>query len=334
MKKRGFTLIELLVVIAIIAVLVALLLPAVQQAREAARRSSCKNNLKQLGLAIHNYHDVFNRTPPAAVANGLSGAHANTAFVQILPYVDQAPLYNQLSNVGFGNIGVNYWLGSGSAGPVRNVLDGVNVPVYRCPSDPRPEQRDVGSSGAGTSAMVPSYVLIAGSNNHPTTDSTGLLSGSQHSSGGFFPGNVAFQFRDCIDGLSNTMMVAEQSNWHPTQQNQWRFAFSSSGPWMGSKNSRIPRGNGTWLASGSHGGAPDDDSRCYTMTTVRQSPNPPGYSGFNNSVRCNTALLSAHTGGVQVLLGDGTVRFISDNINLNTLKNLADKDDGIPIGEF
>jgi len=328
-KRKGFTLIELLVVIAIIAVLVALLLPAVQQAREAARRSACKNNLKQLGLAIHNYHDTFTTAPPAVVANGVSGAHSNTVFVQILPYVDQAPLYNQLAGVGFGNVGVNYWLGSGSAGPVRNILQGVKVPVYRCPSDPRPEARNIGSSGGSNPAMVASYVLIAGSNAHPSTDSTGL-GGDHHSAGGFFPGNVAYKFRDCTDGLSNTMMVAEQANWHRTQQNQWRTAFGSSGPWMGSKNSRLPNGDGTWPGSGANA-----DTRCYTMTTIRQSPNPPTYNGaIHGGNQCNTALLSAHTGGVQVLLGDGTVRFISDNINLPTLKNLADKNDGNPIGEF
>jgi prepilin-type N-terminal cleavage/methylation domain-containing protein len=329
-KRKGFTLIELLVVIAIIAVLVALLLPAVQQAREAARRSACKNNLKQLGLAIHNYHDTFTKTPPAAVAGGTSGAHANTAFVGLLPYVDQAPLYNQLAGVGFGNIGVNYWLGSGSAGPVRNILQGVTVPVYRCPSDPRPESRGIGSSGGSNPAMVASYVLIAGSNAHPTTDFTDPGGDGHHSSGGFFPGTASFAFRDCTDGLSNTMMVAEQANWHPTQQNNWRTAFGSSGPWMGSKNSRIPSGDSTWA-----GASPNNDVRCYTMTTVRQRPNPPTYNGSINSAnRCNTALLSAHTGGVQVLLGDGGVRFISDNVNLPTLKDLADKNDGNPIGAF
>lgn len=326
MKKRGFTLIELLVVIAIIAILIALLLPAVQQAREAARRSACKNNLKQLGLAIHNYHDAFGKVPPAAVTGRLSGGHSNTAFVQILPFIDQAPLYNQLSGYGFGHSpAVNYWLGSSTAVPLRQIVGGVTIPVYRCPSDNRPEFRTVG----GVGAMVPSYVLVAGSNNHRSTDTT-LPNGDHHSSGGFFPGNLAYQFRDATDGLSNTMMIAEQGGWHKTQGGSWRSAFGSSGPWMGSKNSRIPQGNGTWAGS-----APDDDTRCYTMTTVRQSPNPPTYNGaINNANRCNTALRSAHTGGIQTLMGDGSVRFLSENVSLVTLKNLADKDDGNVIGEF
>jgi len=331
-RNKGFTLIELLVVIAIIAILIALLLPAVQQAREAARRTQCKNNLKQMGLAIHNYHDVYTRFPPAGTVAGNSGAHGNTVFVGILPYIDQAPLYNQLSAVGFGNEGVNYWLGSGSAGPTRAVLQGVMINAYRCPSDPRPEFRNIGSNGGSNPAMVASYVLIAGSNAHPTTDFSLTGGSDHHSSGGLFPGTASFRMRDITDGTSNTMIVAEQGARHKTQST-WRTAFGSSGPWMGTKNPRIPQGDGTWL-SGSDP-QPEADERCYSMTTVRERPNPPTYnSAIHAANQCNTSLRSQHVGGIQTLLGDGAVRFISENLDLATLKNLADKDDGNVIGEF
>ncbi len=123
-RKRAFTLIELLVVIAIIAILIALLLPAVQQAREAARRSTCKNNMKQLGLALHNYHDVFNTFP---IGQQPGNTRPNWR-VGILPYMDQAPLYNQLDMVS-GDFASPY------TAP-NDVLAGLIVAVYACPSSP------------------------------------------------------------------------------------------------------------------------------------------------------------------------------------------------------
>src|SRR5437879_4300140 len=130
-RRKGFTLIELLVVIAIIAVLVALLLPAVQQAREAARRSQCKNQLKQLGLAIHNYHESFNCLPPGNTAaintsGGFSRWGGVSVHTMILPNIDQAPLYNQYN---FNMCGS--YEGTNSAATLRQA----RVPIYRCPSD-------------------------------------------------------------------------------------------------------------------------------------------------------------------------------------------------------
>ncbi len=138
MKRKAFTLIELLVVIAIIAILIALLLPAVQQAREAARRRTCKNNLKQLGLAFHNYHDVFGTFPIGAQ----SPIYQANWRVSILPYLDQAPLYNKLTQTpanGRGYNTYNGWTGDGGYGTgadSNEVLNNAIVPLYKCPSSP------------------------------------------------------------------------------------------------------------------------------------------------------------------------------------------------------
>ena len=316
--RRGFTLIELLVVIAIIAVLIALLLPAVQQAREAARRSQCKNNLKQLGLAMHNYHDTYGMLPLQHLGRG---THSPTAWVGLLPYIDQANAYNQLSGAGCFNSNFTWWLGSTNTNTQNilvPILQQVKPPVYRCPSSPFAE------TTPSKSMIWNSYVLVAGSDQHPTTDH--FASGTAYASaGGAFPGNKPCRFRDFTDGLSNTMLVAEQSNWLGMDRGNRVAAASDSGPWIGSPSTNTPNGDHTFVT----------DTRCFNVTTVRQSPNPKTLADYQVSQRCNTPLSSAHVGGVHLLLGDGAVRFISDNVDLNsTLKPLADKDDGRVLGEF
>jgi prepilin-type N-terminal cleavage/methylation domain-containing protein len=326
--RRGFTLVELLVVIAIIGILVALLLPAIQAAREAARRTQCVNNLKQIGLAMHNYHDSFNSLPPATMT---TGSHGATAFVRMLPFVEQGAVYDQLASVGFGSQ-TNYWLGSTAANTllIAPILAQAKVPAYRCPSSVFPKTEAVG----GTNQMVGSYVLIAGSSAHNTTDTNGV-DGGHCSGGGCFPGNLAVRLADIIDGTSNTMLVGEQSHYIVGNIGTLRTAFEASGPWMGSKNSRIPRGVGTWSSSGAHGsGTSTEDMRSYAFTTVRQGPNPKGTVAWQQRTRCNTPLTSAHPGGIMALLGDGKVQFLGDDIDLRLLQNLADRDDGNVIGSY
>jgi prepilin-type N-terminal cleavage/methylation domain-containing protein len=327
-RRQGFTLVELLVVIAIIGILVALLLPAIQAAREAARRSQCTNNLKQIATAIHNYHDTHKVLPPTTATTGSHGAHL---YVRLLPFVEQGPAYEQLAVIGFGSQ-TNYWLGSTAANTllIAPILAEVKVPAYRCPSSVFPKTRSVG----GTNQMVPSYVPIAGSTNHRTTDWNGQDSGGC-SAGGCFPGNIGLNLGDLLDGTSNTMMLGEQSHWLLGADGQFRIAFSTSGPWMGSKNSRIPNGTGTWSATGTHNAAnSNEDMRAYGFTTIRQGPNPQGLANWQQENRCNTPLSSAHPGGVMIALGDCAVRFVGDSIELSILMNLADRDDRNPLPNF
>jgi prepilin-type N-terminal cleavage/methylation domain-containing protein/prepilin-type processing-associated H-X9-DG protein len=330
-KRDGFTLVELLVVIAIIGVLVALLLPAVQTAREAARRMQCGNNLRQLALAYHNYENTFKVLPPGTMA---PGSHGPTAFVMILPQVEQGTLFSALAAVGFGSNAV-YWMDSPTAGTakIRPMLNGHMVSAYRCPSTPMPKWRDV-SAVEPARLMVAAYVNIAGSNIHDSTDHNGP-NGGHCSAGGVITGNFPRRFAEISDGTSNTLMLSEQSNWVAGQKGVFRTSFSASGPWMGSKNPRIPAGDGTWSITGVHAGSPGpQDMRAYAFTTIRDAPNPKGTAAYMNEVMCNTPLASAHPNGVQGAFADGSVRMITDTINLLTLKYLADRDDGNAVGDF
>lgn len=330
-SPKAFTLVELLVVIAIIGVLVALLLPAVQSAREAARRMQCGNNLKQLALAYHNYENTFRVLPPATMA---PGSHGPTSFVMVLPQVEQGTLFNNLASVGFGSNAV-YWMDSPTAGTakIRPMLNGHMVAAFRCPSTPMPKWRDV-SAVEPARLMVAAYTNIAGSNLHQSTDHNGQ-NGGHCSAGGVITGNYPRRFAEITDGTSNTVMLGEQSNWVAGIKDVWRTSFSASGPWMGSKNPRIPNGDGTWSITGSHTSSPgDQDMRSFAFTTIRDAPNPRGTATYMNEVMCNTPLASAHANLVQGAFADGSVRSITNNIDLLTFKYLADRDDGNPVGDF
>jgi hypothetical protein len=243
-------------------------------------------------------------------------------------------LFDRIASIGFGTQ-TGFWMDSTNANTakLRPVLDAYVVHAYRCPSTIMPRFRDV-TAVSPARMMVPAYANIAGSNLHVTTDHNGA-NGSHCSAGGLFPGSVARRLAEATDGTSNTIMLGEQSNWIAGVKNTFRTAFSASGPWMGIKNSRLPKGDGTWSSTGAHASSPSDtDMRSFSMTTIRDAPNPRGTATYMNEALCNTPLASAHPGGVQAALADGSVRFLTDNINLTTFKNLADCDDGNAIGEF
>jgi prepilin-type N-terminal cleavage/methylation domain-containing protein len=325
-NRRGFTLIELLVVIAIIAILIALLLPAVQQAREAARRSTCKNNMKQIGLALHNYHDTSGQFPM-----GTRGSDRNNNgwgfswWVGILPYLDQAPMYNNFRHEG-RHVG---WTNNNEGRINGAVANGINIAVMACPSAPIPALRN---AGGGFRINAPHYHGISGAANaagFTNSPSNRLYSccgccgsvtgGGVHSIGGTLVPLGRISFKDLTDGASNVIAVGETSTWGVDRNGNKVHITSNHGFLMGQSGGGIrPR------------------SRSFNITTVRYPPNSNAttLAGRGNNDGPNNGLYSAHTGGVHVLLGDGRVRFISDNINLRTLLRLCTRDDGEVVGEF
>ena len=320
---RGFTLIELLVVIAIIAILIALLLPAVQQAREAARRSQCKNNLKQIGLALHNYHDVYGMFPMGSSRQRGWGV---SWYVGILPFQEAGNLFKRFTfqgtSPGWTHQTVN-----------RNIVRNLTIPWMLCPSSPLPETADAGNAPGTT---MPHYVGISGAtdgNGHVAQrqwrccnccgggSANGLISGD-----GMLVQNSAKRFRDCTDGSSNTIIVSESAD----------FAK------QGQTNRRVDPGKPHgWLMGTSHGSQIEGRrssrvERPFNLTTLRYPPNFRTYGapGVWENHGSNNPLLSAHTGGVHALLTDGHVVFISENINMLILRRLCSRDDGQVIGEF
>jgi len=287
-RRHGFTLIELLVVIAIIAVLIALLLPAVQQAREAARRSQCKNNLKQLGLGLHNYHDTYTAFPPGAITSHSMGW---TTF--ILPYIDQAPLYQKFN-----------WIAPGTYQAAQRVeLGRTRISVYLCPSSSSPLSLLTADNERG---YTQHYVAISGpKGRHPETGNnydavyTTQARGGVATQGFMRANGAGLRMREITDGLTNTLSLGE-SSWNEKQcyRNWVRGGISSSTDY--------------WMDC------------CKNVTNSINS-------GWNNSGTTNwndVSYGSEHTGGAQFLLGDGSVRFISENIDFGTYLALASRNGG------
>lgn len=321
--RKGFTLIELLVVIAIIAVLIALLLPAVQQAREAARRSQCRNNLKQLGLALHNYHDLHNTFP----AGGFG--HARISWLTaLLPLVDQQAVYQKIV---FGPID------SGSPGGLNGpVLNRWTPAFVWCPSSST--NRLNVRSEIDTRFSTASYSGIAGGAERTTQVDSRCLSSSQQGitcgNGALVPNRV-IRGRDVTDGLSNTIMVGETSGWGRNSSGVLVDIRPSAewGAWLGPVSDSIPGETAATLYKGTNYSW---DTRGFlrNMTTIRH---PVGTfteltgSGGNWRDGSNAALLSEHTGGAHVLRGDGGVSFLSSSTDFTLLKNISIRDDGNPI---
>ncbi len=221
-RKRAFTLIELLVVIAIIAILIALLLPAVQQAREAARRSTCRNQLKQLGLALHNYHDAFNVLPYSANAPGHMGTVAGAqvknqqGYVLLLPYIDQAPLYNTINHsaaMGTWNPAGGTLAGGATIVAPNAAAGGTKLTLLLCPSDDGPQTYPGGDGTYGCAPGVPAYRTSYGFSvqRSMTWDNSAgnYWTNENRSTRSMFGISGNTTFRDVSDGLTNTVAVSE-----------------------------------------------------------------------------------------------------------------------------
>jgi len=321
---NAFTLIELLVVIAIIAILIALLVPAVQKVREAAARTQCINNMKQLGVALHAFHDS-NKRLPGSIGYGIGSSKLRQSwYIGILPYIEQGNVFTGMDLTTYGD----GYIWSSGANPANDAAVQAVISVFRCPASAHAGTFNLSSNASGPfydTMGIAEYVAINGSDG---TRTAGLSPPPQPCGGNGCISKLGAMFRDSKlklldlnDGTSNTMVVAE-----------------SSGVTKCERLNDYQGGYGAPIWSQSH----DDATWSYTGKTVTFPPNSPyaypsgsWISGCTGTSKFNDiAMKSMHTGGINILLGDGSVRFISNGINMDTYKNLADRDDGNVLGDF
>lgn len=324
-RRRGFTLIELLVVIAIIAILIALLLPAVQSARSAARRMSCKNNLKQIGIALHNYLDTYTVFPPSFCVDGPTGTQGGEWSLQarILPYIDQGSAYNNI------NFSADY-----GANPAIKVL---RVPSYLCPSEVQDQAR---TNSSGTPIHYPINYAFNGGTWQVFDPQTG-----RGGDGAFFP-NSKTNTAHFTDGTSNTMGFSEVKAFTPYLRD------GGNGPAAPPTSPAQISGLGGSFKSNS-GHTEWVDGRVHqTGFTTTFLPNTlvpyasggeeydVDYTSCREDKSCNAPVRAAvtsrshHEAMVHVLLMDGSVRSISENLDIGIWRNLGSRNDGNPVGEY
>ena len=313
--RRGFTLIELLVVIAIIAVLIALLLPAVQQAREAARRSQCLNNLKQMGLALHNYHDVHDAFPPGWVgadprtrAHDVEGPNGFGWAAMVLPYLEQKNVLDRLD--------FRLPLTDDSTGPPSNLsLIATKLPAFECPSDPHPDMWEIEPEGGGTplaTLATANYVGLFGMKavgippadpDEPYADldaCEGLPAGVQCRGDGVFFHNSRVNLGQVTDGTSNTIMVGERAS----------QVLPGSDPFYSTWAGVVPEG---------------EEAFARVLGATDHTPN----GGLHLE-----DFSSKHAGGAHFILADGHAKFVSENVDLFVFRAIGTRDGGEVVSEF
>ncbi len=339
-RRNAFTLIELLVVIAIIAILVALLLPAVQQAREAARRAQCKNNLKQLGLALHNYEETHKILPHNGLYAWAWGAEYGSQYVQLLPYMDQGPLFNELffeggypagttqsnwGQAGYGNPEVQLVKSTGQC--LRNSV----IPGLLCPSDSW-------RVGGGTARAKCNYGFNIGAQYMPSRTGCNPGAGGYPIPNPRLPGNQPWQgyngtswgghgntnnpaelsgvwgrlsyaarLAEVDDGLSNTIFQGEV---RPECTDHMREGWAHR--------------NTGWIAV----------TAPINFPTCNGDPALPAGCHLSNNWNTSQGFKSSHTGGAHFLMGDGATHFISENIDYATYQNLGGRNDAQTVSTF
>jgi prepilin-type N-terminal cleavage/methylation domain-containing protein len=294
--RKGFTLIELLVVIAIIAILVALILPAVQQAREAARRSQCKNNLKQLGIALHSYHEVNRTLPPGFIgvdlATGTPHIDGMNSFgwgTMILPMLDQTPLYREFDTKVSLLDPIN---NPATEAPTQKLLT-----VFRCPSDPALDTWDLDDASGNFLIKLASANYVGHFGTLELADCE-LMPAQQCIGDGTMYHNSATRFRDVTDGLSSTFVAGERRSGDPGDFNS------------------------TWVGAPATG----EEALARILGIADHTPNHENAHLDDFS--------SQHTGGCHMLAGDGAVKFVGENVDEGVWKSLATRRGDELVGEF
>ena len=324
-----FTLVELLVVIAIIAMLVTLLLPAVQAAREAARRSQCINRLKQLSLGMHNYASANDEFPSLSTRSERY-AEGNSFWVDLLPFIERQAFYDLLDKE------AHPWLAHGSARANKQAINGMLFPEFVCPSSSHPELGNVERHSPGNArpgdahSTRPQYIALSGGvtdepnapaprYDDPENTRCCDCCGGNASNGVFSPRGILApakkrsKISSVTDGLSKTILFGE-----------------ASAPYFNFEGERLQVYGRTGITMGSDSVERDSGTRYFHATTIRYAINTSSRElpGIAANWGSNLPLASEHPGGVNVTTGDGAVMFLTDDTNMVVLKRLATKDDG------
>ena len=360
-SRAGFTLIELLVVIAIIAVLIALLLPAVQQAREAARRTQCKNNLKQLGIAMHSFHDTYKHLPSSARPPG-TGSVRLSGLTRLLPFIDQAPLYNLYDQTQAWDHATNL--------PVTST----RLTAWICPSNPKssgldgdPDPATNPGGGAFSATVVaitdyspnkgvnaavqllPTAVFPAGYLTGLFTDPNTVGTANVHEYyPGLLPQNTDPKLADCTDGLSNTVAFVESAGrptlWRkgPKAQGSLPANRVNGGGWCRPASDVLTSAQQADGAAVASSLTPNTGTAAVTTITG----NPVAFNATNGAqvsasypdstylTHSTSQSFSFHTGGGHFLFGDGRVRFLTQSVDFGLYKAIATRAGSEVVGDF